>query len=200
MKYKIFNEIEKIERFKKHINNGVSIFGSARIEEGSYYYNIAKELALTLTSNGFQVISGGGPGIMKAVIEGSMSGGSKSVGLNIKLPFEEGTLPEDKISIEFEYFMTRKLAFAKYSDAFVVMPGGMGTLDELFEILTLMQTKQMKRKKLVLYCSSFWGGLVEWLSNNLLENNLILNEDLNKIFLADSITETIQYLRDENDG
>lgn len=155
MKQRVFDEIEMISHHENNINKGVSIFGSARINSNSHYYNTTKILAKKLSHSGYQIISGGGPGIMKAAIEGASDAGTKSIGLNIELPFEQETLPNKKKSITFKYFMTRKLAFAKYSSAFIVMPGGIGTLDELFEMLTLIQTKKMESKKYSYFVLNF---------------------------------------------
>jgi len=177
------------------VKKGISIFGSARTQENSYTYNITRDLSRALANNGYQVISGGGPGIMKAAIEGSYLSGNKSIALNLKLPFEENILADQKESLSFDYFMTRKLAFAKYSDAFIVMHGGFGTLDELFEILTLMQTNKMKNKKVILFGSFFWGGLMDWIEETLLFQKLISKADLQNICIVNSIDEVLHKIK-----
>ncbi|MBD2797267.1 TIGR00730 family Rossman fold protein [Xenorhabdus sp. 18] len=194
MKDKIASEIERIDSFKKNIKNGVGIFGSARESENGVYYNLTKYIAAKLSSQGFQVISGGGPGIMKAAIEGAKTSGCKSIALNIKLPFEDSVLPSDKVSIDFDYFMTRKLAFAKYCDSFIVMPGGFGTMDELFEMLTLIQTRRMKAKQIFLFGTEFWAGLLKWL-NELSDASFINEIDLNMIHATNSVSEILSKLK-----
>lgn len=196
MEKTILKEIKEIKDFHKNVNKGVSIFGSARIKENSDTYNTTKELSHALAKNGYQVISGGGPGIMKAAIEGSYLSGKKSIALNLKLPFEDNILADQKESLSFDYFMTRKLAFAKYSDAFIVMHGGFGTLDELFEILTLMQTNKMKNKIIILFGSIFWSGLMSWVEEALLSQKLISKADLQNIFIVNSIDEAIHKLKE----
>lgn len=196
MEKTILKEIKEIKDFHKNVNKGVSIFGSARTQENSDAYNITKELSRSLAENGYQVISGGGPGIMKAAIEGSYLSGKKSIALNLKLPFEENILADKKESLNFDYFMTRKLAFAKYSDAFIVMQGGFGTLDELFEILTLIQTNKMKSKKVILFGSIFWAGLMSWIEGTLLIQKLINKADLQNIFIVNSIDEALHKLKE----
>ena len=190
---------EFVEGFEKMSRIGpcVSIFGSARTKEGNPYYIQAEEIAFQLTQKGYGVISGGGPGIMEAANKGAQRGGGKSVGLNIDLPFEQEANPfidSDKL-INFDYFFVRKVMFVKYAQGFIVMPGGVGTLDELFEAITLIQTKKIGRFPIVLVGSSFWEGLIEWIKNTMLrkENN-ISPEDLDLFELVDTPQEAVDYI------
>ncbi|WP_276971240.1 TIGR00730 family Rossman fold protein [Tatumella ptyseos] len=195
----ISTEIENIAAFKHNIVNAVGVFGSARIKESDNYYQQAKEVARRLVEHGYQVITGGGPGIMKAAIEGSQIAGMKSIALNIRLPFESDILPQKKLSLDFNYFMTRKLAFAQYCDAFIAMPGGFGTLDELFEMLTLIQTGKMSRKPVFLLGSEFWRNGIAWL-RELRDSGLISATDLDNIFITDSADDVLDKLeRNKND-
>lgn len=193
MKNIIVKEIESITSFKSNINNAVGIFGSARVNENENYYLLAKESSRLLAERGYQIISGGGPGIMKAAIEGACAAGVKSVALNISLPFEDNVLPHDKISLNFDYFMTRKLAFSVYCNAFIAMPGGFGTLDEMFEMLTLMQTRKMRMKPIFLFGSSFWLGAWNWLQE-LHKSGFISSADLDNIFITDSVVDVLKIL------
>ena len=190
---------EFVEGFEKMSRIGpcVSIFGSARTKEGNPYYIQAEEIAFQLTQKGYGVISGGGPGIMEAANKGAQRGGGKSVGLNIDLPFEQEANPfidSDKL-INFDYFFVRKVMFVKYAQGFIVMPGGVGTLDELFEAITLIQTKKIGRFPIVLVGSSFWEGLIKWIKNTMLrkENN-ISPEDLDLFELVDTPQEAVDYI------
>lgn len=195
MKDSVSREIEKIYSFRNSIgHNTVGILGSARTKDNEEYYQQAKLIARTLSKNGFQIISGGGPGIMKAAIEGVRDAGEKSIALNIRLPFEDNVLPNDKISLNFDYFMTRKLACAQYCNAFVVMPGGFGTLDELFEMLTLMQTKKMAMKPVFLFGTNFWNGLWQWI-HEVYTENFISDADLKSILITDKIADILMHLR-----
>ena len=175
----------------------VSIFGSARTKPDHKYYKIADELAFKICKKGYGVITGGGPGIMEAANKGAHRAGGKSVGLNIDLPFEQNHNPyidQDK-SLEFDYFFVRKLMFVKYAQGFVVLPGGFGTLDELFEALTLIQTNKIGRFPIVLMSKSFWGGLIDWMKEVLVEvNNNVNKEDLDLFFLADTVDEAVEHI------
>lgn len=177
----------------------VSIFGSARTTESHKYYKIADTLAYKLSLKGYGVITGGGPGIMEAANKGAHRAGGSSVGLNIDLPFEQNNnqyIDKDK-SLQFDYFFVRKLMFMKYAQGFIVLPGGFGTLDELFEALTLIQTNKIGKFPIVLMSQSFWGGLIDWIKNVLLEtNNNINKEDLDIFYLADTVDEAIQHIDD----
>lgn len=175
----------------------VSIFGSARTKPGTPYYELGVEVAQKLTHAGFGVITGGGPGIMEAGNRGAKEAGGASVGLNIELPFEQEGNPfidRDK-SIDFNYFFVRKVMFVKYAQGFVVLPGGFGTLDELFEALTLIQTKKINKFPVVLVGSNFWGGMVEWIKGTLLEQeNNISPDDMFLFKLVDTADEAVEYI------
>jgi uncharacterized protein (TIGR00730 family) len=177
----------------------VSIFGSARTKPDHKYYKLAENIAKRITENGYGVITGGGPGIMEAGNKGAHLAGGTSVGLNITLPFEQHDNPyidSDK-SIDFDYFFVRKVMFVKYSQGFVVMPGGFGTLDEFFEALTLIQTHKIDKFPLILVGTEFWGGLFEWIRTTLLEaNNNVSAEDLDLVHLVDTADEVLQILND----
>jgi hypothetical protein len=176
----------------------VSIFGSARTKETDKYYILAEDLAYKITQHGYGVITGGGPGIMEAANKGANRGGGKSVGLNISLPFEEYSNPyidSDK-KIDFDFFFVRKVMFVKYAQGFVVLPGGFGTLDELFEAITLIQTKKIGKFPIVLVGKEFWGGLVEWIKNTLLNDGKISSKDLDLFHLVDSSDEALKIIND----
>lgn len=197
--FKIMAEfVEGFEKLSK-IGPCVSIFGSARAKPNDEHYKLAEDIAYRLTKEGYGIITGGGPGIMEAGNKGAHRGGGKSVGLNIVLPFEqEGNkfIDRDKI-INFDYFFVRKVMFMKYAQGFVIMPGGFGTLDEFFEALTLIQTNKIARFPLVLVDKKFWAGLVEWVKNQLLEQNPYISaEDLNLFVLVDTADEAIDAIND----
>lgn len=194
--FKIMSEF--VEGFEKLTEIGpcVSIFGSARTRPGHKYYDLAVEVAQKIVEHGYGVITGGGPGIMEAGNKGAHLGGGTSVGLNIDLPFEQHDNPyidSDK-SLDFDYFFVRKVMFVKYSQGFVVMPGGFGTLDELFEAITLIQTKKIDTFPIILVGSDFWGGLWEWVKTTMLEAGNISPEDLKLVHLVDSADEVIEIL------
>lgn len=196
--FKIMSEF--VEGFEKmgRIGPCVSIFGSARTPENDKYYEMAEDLAYKVTQRGYGVITGGGPGIMEAANKGANRGGGKSVGLNISLPFEEYANPyidSDK-KIDFDFFFVRKVMFVKYAQGFVVLPGGFGTLDELFEAITLIQTKKIGRFPIVLVGTDFWGGLVEWIKNTLLKDGKISSADLNLFHVVDTSDEALQIIDD----
>lgn len=192
--FKIMSEfVEGFERLAK-IGPCVSIFGSARTSPENKYYVMAEELAFQLTKNKYGVITGGGPGIMEAGNKGAKRGGGKSVGLNIELPFEQVSndyVDNDKC-INFDYFFVRKVMFIKYAQGFIVLPGGYGTLDEMFEALTLIQTEKSGKFPVILVGKDFWSGLIEWIKNTLLkEENNISPEDLDLITIVDSPEEAV---------
>lgn len=175
----------------------VSIFGSARTKPTDRYYKETVEIAEKIVNQGFGVITGGGPGLMLAANKGAQQGGGTSVGLIIDLPFEQDSNPyidKDKL-INFDYFFVRKVMFIKYAQAFVVMPGGFGTLDELFEALTLIQTKKIKKFPIVLFGSDFWSGLIDWIKETLLkEYHNISPEDLDLIKVVDDVEEAVKHV------
>ncbi len=192
---------EFVEGFDKMAKIGpcVSIFGSARTKADNPYYIIAEEIAAKLVRHGYGVITGGGPGIMEAGNKGAHSEGGKSVGLNIELPFEQFNniyIDPDKI-INFDYFFVRKVMFVKYAQGFVVLPGGFGTLDELFEAITLIQTRKIGRFPIVLVGRAYWSGLMEWVENVMLnEEHNISPEDLHLIEIVDTATEAVKVIDD----
>lgn len=195
--FKIMSEfVNGFERMGK-IGPCVSIFGSARTKPDHPYYIQAEEIAYKISKAGYGVITGGGPGIMEAGNKGANRGGGVSVGLNIELPFEQHFNPyidSDK-NLEFDYFFVRKVMFVKYSQGFVVMPGGFGTLDELFEAMTLIQTKKIGRFPIILVGSAFWGGLIDWVKEVLLEKyQKISPEDMNLFRIVDTSDEVIEHL------
>ncbi len=177
----------------------VSIFGSARTQPDHPSYKLAQEVAYQLTQHGFGIITGGGPGMMEAANKGAQQGGGTSVGLNIELPMEQEPNPfidQDK-NLNFDYFFVRKVMFVKYSQGFVVMPGGFGTMDELFEALTLIQTYKIGRFPIVLIGSSFWSGLLDWIKSVVLEQeNNISSEDLNLFKIVDTAEEAVKEIED----
>mgnify|MGYP002012033080 FL=1 len=197
--FKIMSEfVEGFERLAK-IGPCVSIFGSARTSPENKYYKMAEELAFQLTKNKYGVITGGGPGIMEAGNKGAKRGGGKSVGLNIELPFEQVSndyVDNDK-RINFDYFFVRKVMFIKYAQGFIVLPGGFGTLDEMFEALTLIQTEKSGKFPVILVGKDFWSGLMEWIKTTLLkEEKNISPEDLDLIKIVDSPVEAVDHIND----
>src|SRR3989440_10647989 len=160
------------------IKNGVAIFGSARTPPDHPEYKSAQETGALLARAGHAVITGGGPGIMEAANRGAFEAGGASVGCNIELPHEQSSNPYLTLSIRFKYFFVRKMMFVKYSDAFIIFPGGFGTLDELFEALTLIQTKKIRNFPVVLYDSGYWGGMIDWIKGTVLSQGMISEEDL----------------------
>jgi len=175
----------------------VSIFGSARTKPDNPYYQLAEALAERLVEEGYGVITGGGPGIMEAGNKGAANKEGKSVGLNIELPFEQGHNPyidHDKV-ITHHYFFVRKVVFVKYAQGFVYLPGGFGTFDELFEVMTLVQTKKIERVPIVLMGKSFWAGLLDWIKTEVLANQQNINEvDLDLFLITDDVEEAIEYI------
>ncbi|WP_394332635.1 LOG family protein [Kaistella treverensis] len=197
MVFKVMAEfVDGYEKMAK-IGPCVSIFGSARLKEGDKYYDLAVEIAEKITDIGFGIITGGGPGIMEAGNRGARKGGGKSIGLNIDLPFEQHFNPfiDKGLSIDFDYFFVRKVMFVKYSQGFVVMPGGFGTLDELMEAMTLIQTNKIGRFPIVMVGSKFWAGLFEWFKDTLLENGMISPEDLNLYRVVDTADEAVSHIK-----
>ncbi len=186
---------EFVEGFEKlgRIGPCVSIFGSARTHSSNKFYKLAEEIAYLLTKKGFGIISGGGPGIMEAANKGAHFGGGKSVGLNIELPFEQGSNPfidPDKL-ITFDYFFVRKVMFMKYSQGYIVLPGGFGTLDELFEAITLVQTHKTVRFPIVLVSRDYWEGLVTWIQNKMLYEMNISPVDIDIFTIVDTAEEAV---------
>lgn len=197
--FKVMSEfVAGYEKMAK-IGPCVTIFGSARTDANSNYFKMAEEIAAKLAGKGYGIITGGGPGIMEAGNKGASLAGGKSAGLNIDLPFEQFSNPyidTDKL-INFDYFFIRKVMFMKYSQGFVVLPGGFGTLDELFEALTLIQTKKIGKFPIVLVGINYWKGLVDWIKQSLLESEKNINpEDLNLFKLVDEVDDAVKCIDD----
>jgi uncharacterized protein (TIGR00730 family) len=187
--------VESAERLSE-IRPAVSIFGSARSKAGTPVYALTEEIANKLSHAGFAVISGGGPGIMEAANKGAQAGPSPSVGLNIELPFEQFGNPYQDIALRFRHFFARKVAFVKFATAYVVMPGGFGTLDELSEALTLMQTGTGRRMPVILVGSSFWRGLLHWMEDTLVVNGMIGAEDMKLMTVVDDSDAVVNAIFD----
>ncbi|RAI99911.1 hypothetical protein LX64_04465 [Chitinophaga skermanii] len=196
--FKIMAEfVEGFEAMAK-IGPCISIFGSARTKPGHKYYDLAMEIARRLSEEGFGIISGGGPGIMEAANRGAQQAKGKSVGLNIVLPHEQNPnqyIDNDK-SVNFDYFFVRKVMFAKYAQGFVMMPGGFGTMDEFFEVLTLIQTKKMTETPMLLVGKAYWTGLFDWITKTMLEQEHNINpDDLKLVQIFDTADEVVEYFR-----
>lgn len=194
--FKVMSEM--VSGFEKLSRTGpcVSIFGSARTNEKNGYYKLAEELAYLLTKAGFGIITGGGQGIMEAANKGAHFAGGKSVGLNIALPFEQKPNPfidPDKL-LTFDYFYVRKTMFMRYSMGFIAMPGGFGTLDELTEAITLIQTHKMVKFPIILMGTDYWGGLIEWVRNTLLPEKNISPDDLQLFSVFDKAEDAVQHI------
>lgn len=195
--FKIMSEF--VEGFEKMSRIGpcVSIFGSARTKPDNKYYKMAEEIAFKLVKEGYGIISGGGPGIMEAANKGAQLGGGKSVGLNIVLPHEQkyNDYIDDDKNIRFDYFFVRKTIFLKYSQGFIGMPGGFGTMDELFESLTLVQTNKIAQFPVVLVGTEYWGGLLDWIKNTMLEKERNINPlDLELFKIVDTADDAVKHI------
>jgi hypothetical protein len=186
--------VEAIETLSK-LKNAVTIFGSARIKPDDPYYQKAEKLAHRLAEKGFSVITGGGPGIMEAANKGAAEAGGKSVGMNIRLPFEQKPNIYANVSIDYKYFFIRKVMFVKYAVAYVIMPGGFGTMDELFEALTLIQTRRIKSFPVILMGSEYWKGLLDWMKKTMMRNGMILQEDLDFVEIIDDPDEVVKHIQ-----
>lgn len=197
--FKVMSEFVDGYETMDNVGPSISIFGSARTKVGQKYYELAKTIARRLVEEGFGIITGGGPGIMEAANKGAFEKGGSSIGLNITLPFEQEAnkyIDGDKL-INFKYFFIRKVMFVKYSQGFVVMPGGFGTLDELFETLTLIQTKKISKIPVVLVGSEFWNGLKEWIVRTMLGEEKNINAvDLDLIPVLDDPEDVVKYIDD----
>lgn len=193
--WKIFQIIaEFVEGFERlsSIKPSVSVFGSARVSQDSFYYRLAEQVARQLSDAGFSVVSGGGPGIMEAANKGAQSGKSPSIGLNIELPREQIANPYQDISLGFRHFFSRKVMFVKYASAYVVLPGGFGTLDELAEILTLVQTGKTPKIPIILVHSPFWEKLIDWFQEQLVGEGSIDQEDIDLFQLIDDPKQVVE--------
>jgi uncharacterized protein (TIGR00730 family) len=173
----------------------VSIFGSSQVRPGDEHYENAVLIARQLAQNGFNIMTGGGPGIMEAANKGAKEGGAKSIGANIALPLEQACNPYADIKLEFNYFFVRKVMLIKYAQAYIGMPGGFGTLDEVFEALTLIQTKRIKPFPVILVGSEYWNGLWDWIRSNLLERKMISSEDMDLVTILDDPDEVVEAVR-----
>jgi uncharacterized protein (TIGR00730 family) len=188
---------EFVEGFESlsEVQPAVSIFGSARIKPGDESYDKTVLIAKKLAQNGFNIITGGGPGIMEAGNKGASEAGGKSVGLNIQLPMEQAPNPFSNISLDFKYFFVRKVMFVKYAQAYIGMPGGFGTLDEIFEAVTLIQTHRIRPFPVILVGSSYWNGLIEWIRTTLLPRKFIAKEDLDLVTVLDDPDEVVRVIK-----
>jgi len=197
MIFKIMAEfVDGFEALAK-IGPCISIFGSARTKPGTPHYELATEIAKELAEEGFGIISGGGPGIMEAANKGASQAGGKSVGLNIELPFEQMPNPyidRDK-NLNFDYFFVRKVMFTKYSQGYIMMPGGFGTMDEFFEVLTLVQTTKVSRIPMILVGKKYWQGLLDWIKMSMLDDHQYISpNDLDLIHMVDTPQEVVDYI------
>jgi len=186
--------VESIEVLS-NVHNAVTIFGSARLKPEDKYYQMAEKLGQLLVQNGFSVITGGGPGIMEAANKGAAEAGGQSVGMNIKLPFEQKPNPYANLQLDYKYFFIRKVMFVKYAVAYVIMPGGYGTMDELFEALTLIQTKRVRSFPLILMGREYWQGLLDWLKNSMQQKSMILPCDIEMIQIIDEPEEVVKHIK-----
>ena len=193
--FKIMGEfIDGVETLHD-IGKAVSIFGSARTQPDNPDYKKAQEIAALFVKNDFAVITGGGGGIMEAANKGAEEAGGVSVGLNIQLPFEQKPNPYANVTLEFKYFFVRKVMFVKYAVAYIIMPGGFGTMDELFESLTLIQTRRIRPFPVILVGSHYWAGLLDWIKGTMLEHNLISPDDLDIFQVLDDPEEIVKAVR-----
>ena len=188
---------EFVEGFENlsDLQPAITFFGSARCHKGEELYENTYDLAKMLAKNGFNIITGGGGGVMEAANKGAKEGGAKSVGVNIELPFEQKPNPYSTIKLSFRYFFVRKVMFLKYAMAYIVMPGGFGTLDEFSEALTLIQTKKMRPFPIVLVGSSYWTGLIEWMKTTQLNTGKISKEDLEIFRVMDDPQQIVEYVK-----
>jgi len=192
---RIHDEIERGFDALRDIDDGVTVFGSARISEGHRWYGLCREVSACLVDHGFSIITGGGPGLMEAANRGAVEAGGLSVGLNIELPREQAANPYLNRSLQFHYFFARKLMFVRYARAFVIMPGGFGTLDEMFECLTLIQTHRIKHFPAILVDSAHWQPLLDWIDRGLEDNAMISPEDKDLLMLADTPDEVCEHVQ-----
>jgi len=182
------------------LTRGISIFGSARTAPSDPYYKLAQETAALLAREGYAVITGGGPGIMEGANRGAFEAGGLSVGCNIELPFEQGANPYLTRSVTFRYFFVRKMMFVKYSLGFIIFPGGFGTLDELFEALTLIQTRKIRDFPVILFGSDYWKGLMDWIGETALREGKVSSQDLKLLHLTDSPEEVVNIVNESQDS
>jgi uncharacterized protein (TIGR00730 family) len=193
--FKILSEFVEGFEMMSEVYPAVSIFGSARIKPEDETYIQTVEIAKKLSENGFNIITGGGPGIMEAGNKGAQEGKGKSVGVNIKLPMEQQANAFTDLQLELNYFFVRKVMFIKYAQAYVGMPGGFGTLDEIFEAITLIQTKRIKPFPVILVGTEYWSGLLDWIKDTLLKKNLISADDIDLVRLTDDPDEVVKIIK-----
>ncbi len=196
--FKIMSEVVDGYETLSRIGPCVAVFGSARTQSGDHCYHMAEEVAYLLTKKGFGIITGGGPGVMEAANKGAHIAGGKSVGLNINLPFEQEAnsfIDPDKL-IQFDYFFTRKLMFMRYSQGYIVLPGGFGTMDELFEAITLIQTHKLVKFPIVLIDKDYWSGLFNWIKDKMLNEGNISKSDMEIFQLVDTVEEAVDVIED----
>jgi uncharacterized protein (TIGR00730 family) len=193
--FKIMGEFVEGFETLRSVWPSVSVFGSARSGRNHIYYKDAVRVSQALSEAGFSIITGGGPGIMEAANLGATRGEGRSIGLNIKLPFEQGHNRFADIVIHFNYFFARKVMFVKYACGFVALPGGFGTLDEIFEALTLKQTRKIHDFPVILFGSAYWAGLVDWMSEQLLADKMISKRDLKLFHVTDDVDEVVEIIR-----
>ncbi|HET7444466.1 MAG TPA: TIGR00730 family Rossman fold protein [Solirubrobacterales bacterium] len=191
---RIHDEVERGFDALRDVDDGVSIFGSARVPEGHRWYDLTRETAACLVDHGFSVITGGGPGLMEAANRGAAEAGGRSIGLNIELPHEQHQNPYVNRSLTFHYFFARKLMFVRYARAFVIMPGGFGTLDEMFESLTLIQTHRIKHFPTILVDTAHWQPLLTWIDETLEDDGLIGSEDKELLVTVDTPSEVCDHV------
>jgi len=193
--FRVMIELWRGFHFLRHIKRAVSIFGSARLAEDHPYCKIAEELAAEFAKKDFAVITGGGPGIMQAANRGAFNAGGQSIGINIKLPFEQNINPFVSASMNCRYFFVRKVLLARYSEVFVILPGGFGTLDEFFELITLLQTGKMINRPIILVGRKFWSALIDWCRDTLLAEKMINDIEFKRLKIVDTTAEAMEVLR-----
>ncbi len=187
--------VDGFEKMEK-VGPAVSIFGSARTSRHSHYYKLAEDIGRELAKAGYAVITGGGPGIMEAANKGAKLAGGKSIGLSIELPFEAKSNEYVTMESRFNYFFVRKVMFVKYARGFIAMPGGFGTLDEFYESLTLIQTQKVQPFPIVMIGKEYWGGLLTWMKDKMLDENNIKKEDLNMFYVTDDARDAVHYIKE----
>lgn len=197
--FRIMAEFVDALELLRDVQPAVSIFGSARTKPNSKYYQMARKLAARLSRDGFSVISGGGPGVMEAANRGARDARGRSIGLNIELPMEQDPNKFQDISVNFRYFFVRKFMFVKFASAYVIFPGGFGTLDELFESLTLIQTDKIKAFPVVLIGSEFWGGLLDFIRDTMIAEGTVSPHDMDLLYLTDDLDEAAEIVRSSYD-
>lgn len=193
--FRIMAEIVEGVEILSKIGSAVTIFGSARVNPDDVYYQKTEQLARLLVQGGFGVITGGGPGIMEAANKGASEAGGKSVGMNIRLPYEQKPNPYANVHLEYKYFFVRKVMFVKYAVAYVILPGGFGTMDELFEALTLIQTRKTKPFPVILMGGDYWQGLIDWLKDKMLKEGKITPADMELIQIIEEPEDVVRHIK-----